>query len=1396
MSSIDFSNGWPNWGADTNNQWVVAAAGGTVQKISNCWVEVTHSDGWKTRYYHLENVQMSSGTVSRNDRLANVANTLAEATCNGGSGTGPHVHFTLIHNGALTTLDGTVLSGWKIDSGRWAYDSDCNYMFLQKGSDKKCSYSYVRNDGAGSSPPPCPSSGGVILYKHANYDCGGEGEGSGYVIRTGTGWQNVPGSFNDQASSIRVPSGWSVKLFEHADRGGGCACRNGDDDNFWGDYLNNGVGLNDNVSSFEVFNTPNCGENHPPNTPSPQSPSDGHVAYDGRAPTLCWSKPNDPDGDQLWFYAEVYGSAVNDNSGWFRPSSDPPCWRPTKLDGQYYNYQWHVKASDLKPNGESDWSDPWHFTIERPNNPPSISFNTANGNSFPSGRIETRDRTWTFQGTAADSDGSVSRVEFRCDSCDNRGSGPDQATGTTSWSLTRNNMAGQNDVYFMVYDNQGASTASHHLDLNIDLAAPQTTVALNSERNPNRWPEWFTVPVVVSLQAQDSSTGRANVGVQEIRYRLDGGAWQTRSGADTSFTVSSDGTHTVEYYAVDRVGNAEGQRSVTFKIDRTPPTAPGAATETHGVISSQWQKDWDNPAFTWGAATDATSGVRYYWLDWKDERSGVYTPAFDPQAVRTGSYELRVWAVDYAGNVGLEGAFFTFRYDGTPPPAPAIQNNDASVSSGIWQNTVRTANFSWPAVQDEGSGVAGYNVYWGPDPDGTSGILQTGATYVNATPICAVNEAATYYLRARSQDNVDWPSEWVAYALRYDGAPPTADLVANYGLDVAHQTNVHLNIDADDVGSGVTQMRLSNDARAWSDWADVTTEIYWGIPDVGRRWNPIYLQVLDGAGNVSMVVSDTVYLDVNVPHPQSESYWLWDGAVPAGGAVVTSTNYNLRASVGQSLDSSPVTSANYRLRGGFQAGALAAPTETPTYTTYSQLGYVIAGGGACTPTLQSANYWMYGTLGQPAHVCTVTSTNYLLWSGFWGGAGTDLGAPPPPPPPPSPPTPACEFYRLSINNGAPFTNRPAITLNLCGPDAVEMMLSNDEGFSGATWQPYTQAISWTLATSGAYVLPRFVYAQFRDSVGAIHGIFFDDIIYDPSAPDGQASFDVVNLLPGTQLRSESRPLQVVSKDTTDLFLSANDDSSGLAWIQVSEYLTLTKATWQPYSAIVPITLTGDDGVKTLYVHFRDQAGNVSAPASTSFILDTEPPFGGIAIGQQIVGPAVITSTVYLGAEDNLSGVGDMRVSDEASFTHAPWQAYTNTLTWPISMTTPGTLYVQYRDLAGNISAVYSDTYLVDTVPPVLYVEIAPGDTLTRSVTILSYDALVSLGQMWLSNDPLMLDGVVSLPYTSTVTWAFDERRVIWVRLADSVGNVTEPYPAYAGGAIEYKLYLPLVMKSH
>ncbi len=427
--------------------------------------------------------------------------------------------------------------------------------------------------------------------------------------------------------------------------------------------------------------------NHPPNTPSPQSPHDWYESQDGKAPALCWNNPGDPDGDPLRFYAEVYGSAVNANSGW----QNGTCWRPGSLDGQYYTYQWHVKAKDSK-DAESGWSTTWHFSIKAPDNPPSISFDTANGNSFPSGRIDSRDRNWTFRGTASDPEGRLGRIEFRC-SGDNCGYQAGHTDGG-NWSHTQNDMAGQNDVYFVAHDNpKDQQTASRHLDLRIDLAAPVTTLSLNNEANPDRWPAWFTSAVAVRLHADDSNTGRARSGVSQVRYRLDGGAWQAQGGSDVAFTVSSDGTHTVEYYALDNVGNQESTRSVTFKIDQTPPSPPGGVVETHGVVSGQWQKAHNTPTFTWAASSDAISGVWGYQFYFGTDPNGVAYQTFlasdprqwtpQPGGVRTGTYYLRGRTRDNAGNWSNWVTLFTFRYDGTPPENP----KEASHAAGIANDT-------------------------------------------------------------------------------------------------------------------------------------------------------------------------------------------------------------------------------------------------------------------------------------------------------------------------------------------------------------------------------------------------------------------------------------------------------------------------------------------------------------------------------------------------------------------------------------------------------------------------------------------------------------------------------------------------------------------------------------
>jgi len=102
--------------------------------------------------------------------------------------------------------------------------------------------------------------------------------------------------------------------------------------------------------------------NNPPGIPTLSSPGDWYESNDGTAPNLCWNSSSDPEGNNpVQYYAEVFDSAVNANSGWITDT----CWRPGQLDSQYYSYQWRVRARDNK-NKESDWSATRHFTIRQP----------------------------------------------------------------------------------------------------------------------------------------------------------------------------------------------------------------------------------------------------------------------------------------------------------------------------------------------------------------------------------------------------------------------------------------------------------------------------------------------------------------------------------------------------------------------------------------------------------------------------------------------------------------------------------------------------------------------------------------------------------------------------------------------------------------------------------------------------------------------------------------------------------------------------------------------------------------------------------------------------------------------------------------------------------------------
>jgi hypothetical protein len=200
----------------------------------------------------------------------------------------------------------------------------------------------------------------------------------------------------------------------------------------------------------------------------------------------------------------------------------------------------------------------------------------------------------------------------------------------------------------------------------------------------------------------------------------------------------------------------------TFRFDDTNPTAPSAAVETNGSSSGTWQNSVPDPAFTWSGATDTGSGVGSYDVYFGSNPNGTFvvaspsSAAYDPPALSTGTFYLRVRSLDYAGNKSGWVTLFVFRYDGTPPDQPG------SLSRG---GTTTDPEYTWSASSDAHSGFSTYEIFWG---SGTScGAKnqpdQTGTSFAPAT----ITEGGDYTFCVRAKDNAGNVSGWAKDTFTY-----------------------------------------------------------------------------------------------------------------------------------------------------------------------------------------------------------------------------------------------------------------------------------------------------------------------------------------------------------------------------------------------------------------------------------------------------------------------------------------------------------------------------------------------------------------------------------------------------------------------------------------------------
>jgi hypothetical protein len=183
--------------------------------------------------------------------------------------------------------------------------------------------------------------------------------------------------------------------------------------------------------------------------------------------------------------------------------------------------------------------------------------------------------------------------------------------------------------------NEENNEASQSL-LIADSIPPTTSVSRTPAANAAGW---NNTDVSLTLSSVDEPSGS---GVSQIIYSINGGAPVTESGDLVGLSFVDEGIYTVTFYAVDAALNAEAERSLQVRIDKTEPiptySGPFVVDEGSSVLPDG------------SASSDPLSGVQSLaWAIDGGEFVAGNSPIFS-NLDGPGTHDVLLRVTDLAGN--------------------------------------------------------------------------------------------------------------------------------------------------------------------------------------------------------------------------------------------------------------------------------------------------------------------------------------------------------------------------------------------------------------------------------------------------------------------------------------------------------------------------------------------------------------------------------------------------------------------------------------------------------------------------------------------------------------------------------------------------------------------------
>lgn len=234
------------------------------------------------------------------------------------------------------------------------------------------------------------------------------------------------------------------------------------------------------------------------------------------------------------------------------------------------------------------------------------------------------------------------------------------------------NLSGQSlMIVFGVYGRNGyrvwARISNVHVMVELPDTTPPTSQLSTDPLSANGSNGWFVSSPTVSLSASDDPGGSGLFG---IGYYFDGDNLQIYN----SPIVIPAGSHTVEYFSEDNIGNDEISRNYNAKVDLENPTVsitkPSSPDGNNG-----WYR---TPLIIVASGTDATSGIAGYQYNvdggaWQNTSNNISVP--------DGQHTINVRSLDVAGRIS-EPTSVSYKTDSTAPTITLLGNNPLSVVVG------------------------------------------------------------------------------------------------------------------------------------------------------------------------------------------------------------------------------------------------------------------------------------------------------------------------------------------------------------------------------------------------------------------------------------------------------------------------------------------------------------------------------------------------------------------------------------------------------------------------------------------------------------------------------------------------------------------------------------------